>query len=85
VRTVKNLAGSFRTLQWKQSHSTEAIEERMGSLESMLGKCSDPEFEEECITIWDAVFVENKMPSNSFSMFQDIVTLPQKFLFGCPT
>jgi hypothetical protein len=54
VCTMKNLAGSFHTLQWKQSLSTEATEERMGSLEFMLGKCSDPEFEEEFITVWDA-------------------------------
>jgi len=55
VRTIENLAGSFRTLQRKQSLSTAATEERTGSLESMLGKRSDPEFEEEeCITVWDA-------------------------------
>ena len=53
VRTMKNLTISFRTRQWKQSLSTEAMDERMGSLESMLGKCSDTKFEEECITVWD--------------------------------
>ena len=75
VRTVKNLAGSFCTLQRKQSLSTEATEERMGSLESMLGKCSDPEFEEECITVWDAFsFLLSGLEDNGKKM----LTLPLK-------
>jgi len=76
VRTIENLAGSFRTLQRKQSLSTETTEERMGSLESMLEKCSDPEFEEECITVWDAFsFLLSGLEDNGKKLTNAITTI----------
>ncbi len=41
VCTVKNFAASFHSIQWKQNFNAEVMDEHMGTLESMVEKCSD--------------------------------------------
>jgi len=54
VQTIKALSASFRSIQKKQSHVTESMDERTSTLESMVGKCVDHHLREDYITVWDA-------------------------------
>jgi hypothetical protein len=55
VRTIKGLAASFCSIQRKHGQTTDAMDERTSTLESMVGQCAYQQLKEDYITVWDAI------------------------------